>query len=710
MKPSTIRAVSGLLALGVVSSALDVAVLAPSALSRTKPALSRTKPAVELRLRQSPGRVDVVIAGIGTEVRAVSRSQSDGRWSARLTGVDLGDRPFTPQQQLLSSSELLSVRLEPLESDLQLIVKARMGERVPTPTIGSNGDSLVVSFAGLSGPEQRSSGRLDLRRPGRVAQPVMAPPMRPRAVAPPLGDMAVGTMLINNRSFVNASGPPVSLTLNQAPAKDALMSLARLGGYGFVFVGDVDRSTDSEGDSSEGDSTEGGSAEYPVTMTFRGERYARALNSVLMASGLQGRLDGKTLLVGTAVATQSFGPQMSKVFRMNQVDVESAGAYLGNLGATVQVAKIKTKRSEDGWETDGTISKSSPLSLSHVSTKTEVETYGSGVGPLLGLVGTTDQRLNTITLVGDPKLISIAESYLKQIDLRKRQVAVKVQILNIDLLNNKSIDTSFSAQIGDTFLVSESGKAFMNFGSQKPGNSAGTGVVGNGTRFTAPGSYRAGTPQVQSQAVEDPTEYRQPQNSFMAYVEAVIESKNAKTLATPTLLVQEGNTARVRTGTSVITDVTETIVDNVRTISTSRRNAGLTLSLDVAKIDDNGFITLSVNPEVSVPEIAGERGGIIFYNITERSLNSGTIRLRDRQTLVLTGVIQDKDREIANKWPILGDLPFLGSLFRKTTSSREKNELVILVTPSIVDDNQGGSYGYGYRPSTREARQLLGTR
>ena len=207
VKPSTIRAVSGLLALGVVSSALDVAVLAPSALSRTKPALSRTKPAVELRLRQSPGRVDVVIAGIGTEVRAVSRSQSDGRWSARLTGVDLGDRPFTPQQQLLSSSELLSVRLEPLESDLQLIVKARMGERVPTPTIGSNGDLLVVSFAGLSGPEQRSSGRLDLRRPGRVAQPVMAPPMRPRASAPPLGDIAVGTMLINNSSCLLYTSP-----------------------------------------------------------------------------------------------------------------------------------------------------------------------------------------------------------------------------------------------------------------------------------------------------------------------------------------------------------------------------------------------------------------------------------------------------------------------------------------------------------------------
>ena len=131
--------------------------LAPSA-------LSRTTSAVELRLRRSPGRVDVVIAGLGTKVRALSQNQSDGRWSARLTGVDFGGRPFTPQQMVLQSSELLSVRLEPLEGDLQLIVKARMGERVLTPTIGRG------EFAGLTGPEQRSSGRGSASS-RRVAQP-----------------------------------------------------------------------------------------------------------------------------------------------------------------------------------------------------------------------------------------------------------------------------------------------------------------------------------------------------------------------------------------------------------------------------------------------------------------------------------------------------------------------------------------------------------
>ena len=733
IKPFTTRVLSGLLALGVASAALDGVVLAPSA-------LSRSRSAVELRLRRSPGRVDVVIAGLGTEVRAASQNQSDGRWSARLTGVDLGDRPFTPQQLVLPSSELLSVRLEPLDSDLQLIVKARMGERVPKPTIGSDGEALVVSFAGLTGPEQRSSGRVDLRRPGRVAQPVMAPPMRPRAVAPPLGDMAVGTMLINNRSFVKASGPPVSLTLNKAPAKDALMSLARLGGYGFVYVGDSNSSVGGEGDSSD----------YPVTMAFRNERYDRALNSVLMSSGLQGRLDGNTLLVGTAVSAKSFGPQMSKVFRMNQVDVESASQYLGNLGAVMN-------------------------SPSKGDSDSSVASYGSGYGPLIGLTGTSDARLDTITLVGDPKLISVAESYLKQIDLRKRQVAVKIQILNVTLDNDKSVDSSFSAKIGDTFIVSASGKAHMNFGAYKPGSAEGGTGVYSGDGYQAPGTYdrdvelvektrffppyveakqtvqtgvdqETGTPIFTEVPLYDaegrPTYWRDPdpnaewaerslidpktgkkiyekepysanrktypENSFYSYIESVIVSSSAKALAQPTLLVQEGEKATVRSGESVITGVSKNEGSNGSTqFSNTREDAGLTVELEVEKIDDNGFVTMKLDPTISVPISAGSQEGVQIFNIVKRELNSGRIRLRDRQTLILTGVIQESDRQLAQKWPVLGDLPLIGQLFRSSSSTRQKNELVVIVTPSILDDDNGGSFGYSYRPGTSAGRELL---
>ena len=71
------------------------------------------------------------------------------------------------------------------------------------------------------------------------------------------------------------------------------------------------------------------------------------------------------------------------------------------------------------------------------------------------MTGTADSRLNTITLVGDPKLISVAQGYLKQIDLRRRQVAVKVQILNVDLINNKSIDPSFQLGLAIRFLLAK---------------------------------------------------------------------------------------------------------------------------------------------------------------------------------------------------------------------------------------------------------------
>jgi type IV pilus assembly protein PilQ len=71
-------------------------------------------------------------------------------------------------------------------------------------------------------------------------------------------------------------------------------------------------------------------------------------------------------------------------------------------------------------------------------------------------------------------------------------------------------------------------------------------------------------------------------------------------------------------------------------------------------------------------------------------------------------VISDFNSQGVNKWPILGDMPLFGQFFRSTSGTRTKNELVILVTPHIINDNEGGTYGYGYQPSSRDARRLLG--
>ena len=150
--------------------------------------------------------------------------------------------------------------------------------------------------------------------------------------------------------------------------------------------------------------------------------------------------------------TKALAPRCPK-FSAESGDVGSASKYLGNLGASITVTTTRaaasqqtSSQSEEGSDNgNAEDSQAAESNDSNLPASVVVETYSSGIGPLIGLMGTTDSRLNTITLVGESRLIGVAESYLRQIDLRKRQVAVKVQILNVTLDNNSAIDSSFSA-------------------------------------------------------------------------------------------------------------------------------------------------------------------------------------------------------------------------------------------------------------------------
>ena len=189
----------------------------------------------------APGRFQVVIDGQAVETEFGTKG-ADWHWqdggqvnvagtSAKLALHDLtgfngrcdailfaSDPNFTPD----NSIEVLPVQGAPLGR----------------PVVSADGRNLVITFpSGALQPTQRTA-TLNVQQPGRVPQTSFAPPLQPRAVAPPLGDMAVGSMVLRNQSYVNVSGPNVTLTLRNAPAKDAVMSIAQLGGYGFVFVDD----------------------------------------------------------------------------------------------------------------------------------------------------------------------------------------------------------------------------------------------------------------------------------------------------------------------------------------------------------------------------------------------------------------------------------------------------------------------------------------
>ena len=199
---------------------------------------------------------------------------------------------------------------------------------------------------------------------------------------------------------------------------------------------------------------------------------------------------------------------------------------------------------------------------------------------------------------------------------------------------------------------------------------------------------------------------------FLAQLRAQVVENNAKILTDPTLIVQEGSQAQVNLTEEYLESFsqTTTISDGIgiTTTEVEKGEAGIILNVSVDQIDDNGFITMSVSPEVSAPSqaILGTEDEIVTQLINRRRLETGNLRLRDGQTLILTGIIQDSDRQTVTKVPLLGDLPIIGSLFRSRNSQTDRSEVIVLVTPNIIDDSDRANFGYGYRPSPA-TQQLL---
>ena len=690
---------------------------------------------VVLRVRRQSDAVDLVIEGIGASPELVQSGSGSG-WQGVLTTAAFNGLRLGPQRLSLPEAGMQLITFSGGGRRYQIEVQPTPGLRLNRPVVSADGQNLILTFPAVPQASLQTL-RPNLNQPGAIPQPAYAPPLQPRAVAPPLGDMAVGTMVLRNTSYVEVRGPRVTMTLRNAPARDALMSLAQLGGYGFVFVGDQG-TTPASGSAPAGVpvSPATATAQTPslatgrtVTLAFAKEPFARAFNAVLLASGLSAKLEGNLLIVGQSVAAKGFGARLSKVYRLNQVGPNAAADYLANLGASVTKTNTIATAVTQGVSQNAAVSGGANASTTQSVSQTVVESYGASSGPLLGLAATTDNRLRTITLVGDSSVVMVAEQYLRQLDLRQRQVALSVRILDVSLDNISDLANSFAFRSGNSFILSQNGALTAVFGSVAP---------------PQPGSG-------QNAAANPGLTY--PNNQLVDQITALITSSNSKVLASPTLILSEnpepipsgasigssggGSSASGSGGTTTtgggssggsigrpfaneaFVTVGEQVITSYQTVTSTSAppvctpvfsNAGLTFGARISNIDDNGFVTFALSPEISaavgVPQAVSTCGSIRIIN--RRRLDTGNLRVRDGQTLILTGVISDETISTVRKWPILGDIPFIGQFFRGTNNIRANNELVIMVTPKIINDEAGGVYGYGFTPTSNEGRRFMG--
>ena len=260
-------------------------------------------------------------------------------------------------------------------------------------------------------------------------------------------------------------------------------------------------------------------------------------------------------------------------------------------------------------------------------------------------------------------------------------------------------------------FLQDRGSAAINFGGENPG-------LNDTFTFRPEGTENEQTTtqvvEAGSQVIRDTISIPKPSDlpdKFLAMLESKVTSGNAKILTDPTLTVQEGQQATVKLVQEIVKSVnTEIDGDSgARTVTPEIGEAGLVLTVNVEQIDDNGFVSMSVSPSVSsvgATQSFDSGGGAAntISLLSEREVSSGLLRLRDGQTLILSGIIQDQERTTISKVPILGDIPLLGSLFRSSEKTNERAEVIVLLTPEIIEEDAG--LAGNFLPS-KESRELI---
>ena len=168
---------------------------------------------------------------------------------------------------------------------------------------------------------------------------------------------------------------------------------------------------------------------------------------------------------------------------------------------------------------------------------------------------------------------------------------------------------------------------------------------------------------------------------FLAMINALESSGFAYTLARPSLTVLSGQTASFLAGGEIPIPVPSSGSDNV---SIEYKEFGVRLALTPTIISP-GRITLKVAPEVSeldysnVVTIAGTQVPGLTVRRTDTS-----IALADGESFIISGLVSSNTRSDVDKLPGLGNLPILGAFFRQSTLKREETELLMIVTPHLV--------------------------
>ena len=196
-----------------------------------------------------------------------------------------------------------------------------------------------------------------------------------------------------------------------------------------------------------------------------------------------------------------------------------------------------------------------------------------------------------------------------------------------------------------------------------------------------------------------------------AILNATQTDGRSRIISAPSVIATDNIPASITVGTSIPTLSSQALAGGTQqdgsslfTNTVTNVQTGVTLWI-TPRVNASGIVTLMINQEVSVPLPAS--GAIASPSIDRRNVST-QITMADGDTVAIGGIMSETDLYSRSRVPLIGKVPILGSLFGSTSSSKQKTELIILITPRVIyDENEFVTMSNELKSRLRSVRRLM---
>jgi len=400
-----------------------------------------------------------------------------------------------------------------------------------------------------------------------------------------------------------------------------------------------------------------------VTMNLFDVPVEEALRAVLDVNGYTYRKDGQFFIVEPVTAEEEVA---------GSVAMETAVIWLDYLNAAEALQMVSPMKSSDGQLTATTLPEQGIASD---------PTKAGGNQPAGG---------EALLVVDRPEVVARIRLVLDELDRRPRQVLVEATLLEVKLNDDTTLGVDFNTL---------SGIDFTDLAPLSNLNSVTLGPAG--AAQIAKGFDSGGTFGFAGDGNTDGLHLGFVRDDIAVFIEALERVTDTTILANPRVLCVDRQRAEIIIGAK-LGYLTATTTETATVQEVEFLDIGTQLRFRPF-ISDDGFVRLEIHPENSTG-VVDAASGLPSETTTEVTTN---VIVKDGNTIAIGGLISEQVDQTTKQVPGLGSIPWIGGLFRQTIDKVTRREVIVLLTPHIVDGGVTDVNGLELANSMANSRDLL---